>query len=107
MPLAKSFRPVANGRNTWANPGFFIVRWNDERNHLRASLVLCEASLGPGGCWDNSSIPDPLSVSLQPRQLSGRKGRGNATGNFTHIHGRADFTEQMPEAHVPPRDIYE
>jgi hypothetical protein len=30
MRLAKGFRPVANGGNTSANPGFFIVCWNNE-----------------------------------------------------------------------------
>src|ERR1039457_7018254 len=35
------------------------------------------------------------------------RGCGNASGDFTHVHGCAKFTHQMPEAHVRPHDICE
>jgi len=39
MWLAKEFRPAVNGGNTPANPSFFVVCWNNERNHWLACSV--------------------------------------------------------------------
>src|ERR1035441_6755558 len=44
--LGKRFQSAANGRNTSANPGFLIVCWNDERNHLFSVRTVSPFSRG-------------------------------------------------------------
>src|SRR4051812_46586464 len=48
MRLTKSFRPVANGGNTSANPGLLVMRWNDEENLLREGVALPTLTLSQG-----------------------------------------------------------
>jgi hypothetical protein len=40
--LGKRFQSAANGGNTSANPSFFVVCWNDERNHLPTFLSVVD-----------------------------------------------------------------
>ena len=114
MRLAGNFHPAANGRDTSANPGFLVMCWNDERNHLSACSVGANDPKLPATTWLDKSevgasgqLPHPftLDVVLYVMQLISPPWLEAAAGPRRNRVRLANFITHSPSVVCPQSSV--